>query len=150
MDGDGRIDVQYAFDTHHVLTDVEKMLLSETNGHIIMLRATLSRSLSTNIEENLIFSVGCISPKAFNLMEQRVANRVLSNHLPYPQSHILSREKGLLETNYNHANENRFIRELSTYIDSDAPTRDATQSAHMKRTDVIDRQNDNAPMSHHC
>ena len=60
-------ELMHALDTYHLLNDSEKRLPSETNGHLITLRAILSRSSSTNIEK-IIFSGGYISIEAFNIM----------------------------------------------------------------------------------
>ena len=100
----------YALDAHHSLNDLEKRLLSETNGHLITLRAILLQKSSANIEANFIVSGGYISTLGYNLMMDRMSRRSTSNRLPYPQGQEPSREMGLLAVNHTHANENRFIR----------------------------------------
>ena len=98
----------HALDTHNVLNGLENRLISETNGHLITLRAILRHSLSTNIQENFIFSSGYISIKAFNLMKHKLARRGLPSRLPFPQGHILYYTVNLLAPDYAHASENCF------------------------------------------
>ena len=90
------------------INGLKKRLISETNGHLITLRAILRHSLSTNIQENFIFSSGYISIKAFNLMKHKLARRGLPSRLPFPQGHILYYTVNLLAPDYAHASENCF------------------------------------------
>ena len=123
--------------------ETQKRQLSETNGHLVTLRAILRVDSSADYDGNFIYSGGFVSTPGFNLMIRKLTEQGLSNRLPYPQGHILSHKQGLSAAEYRRRNENCFI----VQIDYSASIRDNNQTNNMAKTKVQDRINDAVPLS---
>ena len=122
-----------ALDMYLLLTDLQKRLISETNGHFITLCSILRISSSTGIEGNFIFSGGFISTEGFNTVLRNLTNRGLSNRLLFPQGHIISFQRC-------------FIRGVSAYLDFNANIMDNSQEK-MSKTRAKEQITDNAQTS---
>ena len=80
-------------------------------------------------------------------MIRTITDRGLSNHLPYPQGHVLSNQQGLSAAEYTRRNKNRFIDGVIAQIDKGASIRDKNQKNKMAETEAADRITDAVPMS---
>ena len=77
------------------LTDTQKIQLSETNGHLVTLRAILRVDSSTDIDGSFILSGGFVSTPGFNTMMKKITDMGLPSRLPFPQGRVLSNRQGL-------------------------------------------------------
>ena len=67
------------------LTETQKRQLSETNGHLVTLRAILRVDSDVDIDGNFIRAGGFVSTPGFNKMIQKISQRLILTYAIYQQ-----------------------------------------------------------------